>query len=128
MWYATETVFIDGKLFASRCCFTDGDKSVVGHCYESLDAQPMNRCEKHFDNRIEIHTDWFESEELAHKFCDGLITYKHIYDTYYDKSIKSTLSKFKKREIVEVDEKNEIYPHKGIYEMNPLDYKPYWVR
>lgn len=128
MWYAVETVFIDGKLFDSRCLFIEGDTSPAGHCYAGLDEEPINRCEKRFNNRIEIHTDWFESEKLAKYFCDGKITYIHHYDAYYKRSIKSTLRKFSKREIVEVDENSGILPHRGIYKEHMLDYQPYWCR
>ena len=126
MWYATETAFIDGKLFGTRCLFKEGDTSAVGHCYCSHNEEPMNEVKYEFGNRIEIHTDWFESEELAKSFCEGKITYKHIYDTYYKPSIRSTLSNFRKREIIEV--KDGIEPYRGIYEKNPLDYEPYWAR
>lgn len=127
MWYAVETVFIDGKLFDSRCVFKEGDTSPLGHCFAGLDEEHMNRCEKKFGDRIEIHTDWFESEELAKKFRDGEITYVHTYDAYYKQSIKSTLRRFVKREIVEVSPNRGYYPCRGVYRENMLDYKPSWV-
>lgn len=126
MWYAVETVFIDGKLFGSKCCFKKGDKSSVGHCYADLKEEPRNSCKREFDNRIEIHTDWFESEELAEAFCNGKITYIHYYDTYYRRDIKSTMSRFAKREIVNVDEEHAA--HRGMYIKNELEYRPYWAR
>lgn len=126
MWYAVETVFIDGKFFGSECCFIKGNNSSIGHCYASLTEEPMNSCKREFNNRIEIHTDWFESEELAEAFCKGEITYVHYYDTYYRNDIKSTMSHFTKREIVKADE--EHVAHKGLYIKNELDYMPYWAK
>ena len=80
MWYAVETAFIDGRFLGSRCLFVDGDEtSSVGHCFAN-DHEPVNQCQKEFGDRIELHTDWFESEELAHAFCDGNITYIHHYE------------------------------------------------
>lgn len=127
MWYATETVFIDGKLFGSMCLFTKGDTSAAGHCYRPHDEEPMNSCKKEFDNRIEIHTDWFESEELAEQFMEGKVTYIHHYDAYYKPAINSTLTKFHNREIVPVDEEKGLYPHRGVYQRHMLTEKPYWV-
>ncbi len=125
MWYAVETVFIDGQLFDSHC-FDYGKKT--GICHAGDWEEPLNSCKKECLDRIEIHTDWFESEELAEDFKNGKITFIHHYDAYYKKSINSTLTKFTKREIVKVDVSKGIFPHKGIYEKHPLDYKPYWVR
>ena len=125
MWYAVETVFIDGHFWNSRCLFHDGDTNPTGHCYCNHDEEPGNSCKKVFDGRIEIHLDWFETEELAHDFCDGKITYKHIYNTYYKESIKSNLSQFSKREIIDVDVEKGVLPHRGIYETNKLDDRPY---
>jgi len=126
MWYAVETVFIDGELFGSKCVFVDGDTSALGHCYASHSEEPGNRCERFFDNRIERHIDWFESEELAKRFCAGEITYVHHYETYYKAALKSTLQRFIKREIVEVG--NGILPYRGVYEKHPLNHAPYWCR
>ena len=81
---------------------------------------------KNIDNRIEIHFDWFE--KLAKDFCDGKITYIHHYEAYYKKSIKSTLRRFSRREIVNVDEQNGILPYRGINKDHMLDFKPYWCR
>lgn len=128
MWYAVETAFVDGKHFGSKCVFSEGDLSPVGHCYAGLNEEPLNSCEKKFDNRIEIHFDWFESEKLAKDFCDGKITYIHHYEAYYKKSIKSTLRRFSRREIVNVDEQNGILPYRGIYKDHMLDFKPHWCR
>lgn len=128
LWYAVETVFIDGKLFGSRCCFTKGSKGHAGHCYQSHDVEPMNSCKREFDDRIEIHTDWFESEELAEQFMEGKVTYIHHYDAYYKPAIRSTLTKFKSREVVPVDEENGLYAHRGVYKQHMLAEKPYWVR
>lgn len=128
MWYAVETAFIDGKFFGSHCLFIDGDTSPMGHCYASIDEEPMNSCEKKYNNRIEIHTDWFESEDLAKSFRDGKITYIHYYDAYYDKSVKTTFTRFRKRKIVSIDVENGIYPYKGIYTKTMLDYKPSWCK
>lgn len=127
MWYAVETVFIDGKLFGSKCAFIDGDSSPVGHCYADLTEEPMNQCNSEFDGRIEIHLDWFESEKLAKDFCNGKITYIHYYDGYFENSIKTTLTRFRKREIIPVNENEGILPYRGIYKTDMLDYKPYWV-
>jgi hypothetical protein len=128
MWFATETVFIDGKLFGSRCIFIKDDTSPVGHCYCSHDEEPRNSCKIEFDNRIEIHTDWFESEELAEQFVEGKVTYIHHYDAYYKAAIKSTLTRFRRREIAPVDEENGLYAHRGVYKKHMLTEKPYWVR
>lgn len=128
MWFATETVFIDGNLFGSRCIFKKGDTSTVGHCYCSHNEEPRNSCTMEFDNRIEIHTDWFESEELAGQFVEGKVTFVHHYDAYYKPALKSTLTKFRKREIVPVDEGKGLYPHRGVYQRHMLTEKPYWVR
>ena len=84
MWYAVETVFIDGKLFDSRRF--DYDKNY-GVCRCQHDEEPMNGTKREFGNRIEIHTDWFETEELAEKFYNGEITYIHYYDVYYNNSL-----------------------------------------
>ena len=76
MWYAVETAFVDGQLLGSQCCFVDGDEqSPVGHCYADRNEEPHNSCQKEFNDRIEIHVDWFETEELAHAFCDGRYEY-----------------------------------------------------
>lgn len=127
MWYCVVTVFIDGKFFDSRCAFKDGDTSPVGHCFAPLYEEPRNSCKKEFFGRIEIHSDWFESEDLAKRFQAGEITYKHIYDAWYKPSIKSTLTHFIKREIVEVNESQSILPYRGIYEQKVSEVKPYWV-
>lgn len=127
MWYAVETVFIDGELFGSRCCFTEGDTSPVGHCYARSDEEPRNGSKKEFDDRIEINLDWFESEEIAKDFRDGKITYVHMYDAYYNAAIKSTLKQFKSREIVAVNPRDGFLSHRGVYKSVLLDYKPYWV-
>ena len=115
MWYAVETAFVDGRLLGSECVFQKGDESPVGRCYYDERAEPVNSCEKKFGDRIEIHVDWFESEELAEKFREGLITYRHIYDAYYDNAVKSTRRRFRRREIVDVDPSKGIYPHKGVF-------------
>lgn len=129
MWFATETVFIDGNLFGSRCIFKKGDTSPLGHCYcKPHDVEPMNRCTLEFDNRIEIRTDWFESEELAEQFVEGKITFIHHYDAYYKPAINSTLTKFRNREIVPVDEEKGLCAHRGVYKKHMLEQKPYWVR
>ncbi len=128
MWYAVETVFINGKFFDSKCVFTDDENSPVGHCYCSMDEEPMNRRKTEFGGKIEIHLDWFESKELAKKFCDGEITYMHVYDAYYKKSIKSTLRRFKERKIVKVDPNTGVFPCRGIYKDVLLEHKPFWVR
>lgn len=125
MWYAVETVFIDGELFDIHGF--DYDKRH-GITYAEHDEEPMNKTKRECSDRIEIHTDWFETKELAKGFIDGKITYVHYYDAYYDKSINSTLKKFSKRKIVKVDIDNGILPYKGIYKNVMLDYKPYWVR
>lgn len=127
MWYGVETVFIDGVLFGSRCCFEDGDTGPEGHCFASLDEEPGNSCKKEFDDRIEIHLDWFESEQLAKDFQSGKITYEHVYDTYYKESIKSTLSRFRERKIIQVDIEKGIFPHRGICTKNQLTNKPFWA-
>lgn len=126
MWYAVETVFIDGKLFGSQCLF-DEDDAVKGCCYCSHNEEPMNSSHTEFGGRIEIHCDWFETKELAMRFQDGEITYKHIYEAYYKPSIKSTLTQFVKREIVELCGNNGALAHRGIYEKVLLDYMPYWA-
>lgn len=129
MWYAVETVFIDNKFFGSRLVFTPGDTRQIapGHCLESHEVEPGNRCKKEFGDRIEIHLDWFETEELALQFSNGLITYKHTYEKYFDHSIKSTLSHFIKREIIKVDKSKGILPYKGLYEFIKLKNRPYWA-
>ena len=127
MWYAVETVFIDGELFGSRCCFIEGDTSPIGHCYEGHDVEPRNSSKKEFDGRIEINLDWFESEETAKDFRDGKVTYVHMYDAYYKTNIKSTLRKFRSREIVAVNPSNGFLPHRGVYKYIMLDYEPYWA-
>lgn len=111
MWYAVETVLIDNELFGSQCVFLDGDTGPVGHCYADHSEEPMNSCKRFFNDRIEIHTDWFESEELAKQFCRGEITYIHYYKDY----------DFLKREIVKVDEKSGIYPYRGIGKIHPVN-------
>jgi hypothetical protein len=112
MWYATETVFIDGKLFDTHCCFKDGDTTgVAGHCF-SNETEPGNSCKTECNGRIEIHTDWFESERLAHDFCDGKITYVHTYETHYNASLKTNFNRFMGREIVMVG--GDILPYRGI--------------
>lgn len=125
MWYAVETVFIDGEFFGSKCF----DYNRCGVCY-SKDSEPNNMCERKFDDRIEIHTDWFETVELAEAFKNGEITYMHHYDSYYNKGLKSTFTRFTKREIVKVDTDNGILSHRGIYKKHPVDcnYTPYWAR
>lgn len=128
MWYAVETAFIDGRFFGSRCLFVDGDEtSSVGHCFAN-DHEPVNQCQKEFGDRIELHTDWFESEELAHAFCDGNITYIHHYEAYYDKSIKTSRRRFLKREIVTVDEEKGLFSHRGIYKDHLTEECPWWLR
>ena len=114
MWYAVETVFIDGALFGSRCCFTEGDTGPAGHCYTDHSEEPCNSCKREFGDRIEIHLDWFESEELAKAFCDGKVTYVHTYDAYYNAAIRSTLTKFKSREVVPVDDEKGFFAHRGV--------------
>lgn len=127
MWYAVETAFIDNKWFGSRCMFDEeNEKSRAGTCMASHDEQPMNRTERFFNNRIEIHTDWFESKELAKAFIAGEITYCHLYHTWYDKRIHSTKQKFIRREIIPVDNETG-FPHRGRMEYVPQLYKPYWV-
>lgn len=126
MWYGVETAFIDGELFGSRCLFKKGSKSPVGHCYAPKYEQPGNSVEKQFDNRIELHCDWFESEELAERFCNGEITYIHYYHAWYDSSINSTFRRYCKREIAEVDFEN-YFPYRGITKDIVLDSRPYWA-
>lgn len=106
MWYGVETVFVDGKLF---------DTYYGGVCYAGNEEEPMNSCKRECKNRIEIHQDWFENENLAKDFCSGKITYVHHYVARYKKSIRSTLKEFVRREIVPVDEEKGILPHRGIY-------------
>lgn len=120
MWYAVETTFVDDKLFDVHGF--DYDKRH-GVCYAKHYEEPMNQTKKECNDRIEIHTDWFETKELAEKFINGEITYIHYYDCY-----ESYFNcKFIKREIVNVDVDNGILAHKGIYKKNMLDYKPYWT-
>lgn len=111
-WYPVETVFVDGELFGTRTfdyakmrCFT------TAYPFE----EPHNTCKKEFDDRIEIHTDFFESEELAKAFVAGEITYIHHYDSYYGDTKPEARFRFAKREIVKVDIENGIHPHRGIY-------------
>ncbi|MCC2255683.1 hypothetical protein LKD70_14910 [Ruminococcus sp. CLA-AA-H200] len=127
MWYAVETAFVDGKLLGSHCCFKDDDTTPVGHCNASWNEEPYNSCEKKFGDRIEIHVDWFETAELAHAFCDGKVTYITHCNAYYDKSIKTTLTKYHHREIVDVDHTKH-YPHRGEVKLHMLKEKPDWVR
>ena len=112
MWYAVETVFIDGNFFGSECAFTEGNHHT-GCCYAPEWEEPKNRCETRFQDRIEIHTEWFETEQLAKDFRDGKIAYKHTYLAHYEPSINSTLRKFYKREILPVA--GDIKPWVGIY-------------
>lgn len=129
MWYAVETAFVDGKVFGSRCLFVDGDEtSPMGHCFVDDCEKPFNQCQKEFGGRIEIHTDWFESEELAHAFCDGKITYIHHYEAYYDKPIRTTRRRFLKREIVKIDKEQGIFPYRGIYKDHITEDYPWWLR
>ena len=129
MWYAVETVFIDGKYFGSRICFTIGDKrSPVGHCFADHDEEPHNSCKSEFDNRIEIHVDWFETEDAAIKFSKGEITYIQYYDAYFQNSIKSWRTRYRGRKLVPVDIKNGFEPYKGIYEKNVLTELPWWLK
>ena len=65
MWYGVETVFVDGKLFDTYC---------GGVCYAGNEEESMNSCKRECKNRIEIHQDWFENENLAKDFCSGKIT------------------------------------------------------
>lgn len=116
MWYALETVFIDGKLFGSRCAFIDEDSNPDGDYYVVS-----------FGGRIEILLDWFESKEIAKGFCNGKVTYIHYYDGYFMDSAKTTLKRFSKREIIPVNENEGILPHRGIHKTNMLNYKPHWV-
>ncbi len=125
-WYAVMTAFIDGKLLESRCCFINGD-SMVGCQIASHSEQPMNQSCKEFFGRIEINTDWFETPELARAFSEGKITYIHYYDAYYKASIKSTLTQYRSRELVEVCEENGIMPYRGIHKYHKLKTKPYWA-
>lgn len=127
MWYAVESVFVDGNLLGSKCCFREGDPGPIGHCF-SLDAEPGNYRDVWMDGRCEKHIDWFESEELAHAFVEGRITYKHYYLAYYDASIRTTLLKFYKREIIPVDSGKGILPYRGLREEIMLTTKPVWVR
>lgn len=119
MWYGVEITYVDGKFFDGYC---------GGICYAEHNEEPMNSCKHLCNNRIEIHVDWFETQELAQKFLDGEITYIHHYESYYKASIKSTLRHFVKREIVDVNEEKGYFKHKGVYQDHPLDFKPYWVR
>ena len=128
MWYAVETAFVDGQLLGSECVFKEGDTSLLGHCLADLSEEPHNSCEKKFFGRLEIHTDWFESEELAKQFKEGKITYIHHYEAYYKRSINSTLRRFLRREIVEVDEAKGYLPYEGIYMDHQIDYEPWWVK
>ena len=121
MWYGVETAFIDGNCLVSYCLFQDGDTSPVGHCY-SEDEYPVNICEKHFNDRIKIHVDWFESEELAHQFCEGKITYRHTFEKWKGRQW------FVKREILEIDPGKGILPYQGIQKIQELKEKPWWVR
>lgn len=114
MWYAVETVFIDGKHFASRLCFDPKQPGYAGTCRCRHDEEPMNSCERRFGDRIELHTDWFETPELAEKFKNGAITYEHIYHDHYRKDIRSSIPHFVKRVILDVDEKRA-KPWHGIY-------------
>ena len=84
--------------------------------------------EKKFFDRMEIYTDWFESEELAKQFKKGKITYIHHYEAYYKCSVNSTLRRFSRREIVEVDEAKGYIPYKGVYMDHQINYEPYWAR
>lgn len=128
MWYAVETAFVDGQLLGSNCCFIDRDEqSSVGHCFADWNEEPHNSCQKEFNDRIEIHVDWFETETLAHAFCDGKVTYITHYDAYYKKSINSTLRRYRSREIVKVDHK-EHFPWRDEVKDHLLDSEPFWVR
>ena len=127
MWYAVETAFIDGQLFESRCCFIDGDtSSPVGHCFAGSEQEPQNSCQKFYNDRIEVRVDWFESESIAHDFCDGKITYIHHYEAYFDKSILTTRRRYIKREIVPVDHV-KYFAHKGVDIEHKVKYRPWWV-
>lgn len=126
-WYAVQTAFVDGTLLDSKCCFSEDGKGMGGIQIASHSEEPVNYCKKEFFGRIEIHTDWFESMELAKAFCEGKITYVHHYNTYYKASIRSTLQKFSRREIVKVSEAEGIVPYRGIRKEHPLEYKPHWV-
>ena len=126
-WCAVETCFIDGKFFGTRCLFTNGkEKDPVGRCYASLDEEPGNRRDILFGGRIELRTEWFESEQLAVGFAMGRITYRHTYEVYYKVSIKSSVGRFIKREILEVDNKT-VFPYRGIRSVIELQDKPYWA-
>ncbi len=126
-WYAVETAFVDGELLDSKCCFVEDGSSIVGVQIASHTEAPQNFCRKEFCDRIEIHTDWFETKELAKAFSEGKITYIHHFDAYYKASIKSTLRHYRSRELVEVCEEKGIMPYRGIYKDHMLDYKPHWA-
>lgn len=120
MWYAVETAFIDGEHLGSYCVFQDGDTGPVGHCY-SKEKYPINMCEKKFNDRIEIHVDWFESEELAHQFSEGKITYCHIFETWKGRQ------RFIRREILKADQRKGILPYRGIQKVYELKERPWWI-
>lgn len=120
MWYGVETAFVDGKHLGSQCLFQDKDPGPVGHCYAD-DPYPVNSCEKHFGGRIEIHVDWFETEELAHKFCNGVITYRHTYDSWNGRW------RFVKRTIENVDPGKGVEPYRGQRTVNILKEIPWWA-
>ncbi len=126
-WYAVATAFVDRELLGSKCCFVEDGSNIQGIQIASHTEEPHNSCKSEFFDRIEIHTDWFETMELAKAFSEGRITYIQHYDAYYKASIKSTLRHYRSREIVEVCEEKGIMPYKGIYKDHMLDYKPYWA-
>lgn len=115
MWYAVETVFIDGNHFDSRPCFemnVDPNYKGVqpGTCLCSHDEEPHNSCQTFLDGRIEIHLDWFKTKEQAMRFIDGSLTYV----IHYENNNKSRFLSFLKWEVINVTD--DIQPWRGIYE------------
>jgi hypothetical protein len=113
MWCKKETVFVDGKMFDSHCCFDDHEVNEDGYLFTNSDY-PMNTCEKYCRGRIEIRTDWFETEELAHLFCEGVITYVHTHEIRYNNTTKSRFIKLVKRDIIKVGDLGLAHPYRGI--------------
>lgn len=123
MWYATETAFVDGELLGSRIMFTPGspDTDPVGKCF-SNEKEPQNSETRLFGDRIEVHTDWFETEEAAQRFVDGEITYVHKYEIY-----KNMAPRFMSRKLVSVDPSEKHYAHRGEYVHETLAVRPWWA-
>lgn len=122
MWYAVETIFMNGTQLKSVPMFNPNaneksERILPGTCLCGHDEEPHNTCQKFLNGIVEIHTDWFQTKEQAMQFINGGITYIVHYRAVYRKDIKSTIRTFLKWEPVPALGEN--LPYRGIYKDHP---------